>query len=65
MKTAKEEVEEFNLNPIGVEVTYYPGTDTKGMATRTTKLAQVVDKRSVVWVEGHTGCVPLSHIKLR
>lgn len=62
MKTPEEEVAEFNANEIGIEVTYRPGAEGGELKTRTVKRAQVVDKRAVVWVEGHTGCVPLSRV---
>lgn len=62
--TPKEEVAEFNLSEVGVEVRYWPGTKQgRGKRSKTKRRAQVIEGRAVVWVEGHSGCVPLSRVQ--
>lgn len=60
--TPEEEVAKFNSDDVGVQVIYSPGAGDEGVETRTTKKAQIMYGRAVVWVEGHTGCVPLNRV---
>lgn len=61
--------EQWNkLYPIGTLVTAYPGCRPEDdphderLITRTRSKAEVLCDTDVVWVEGHSACIALSHV---
>ncbi len=50
---------------IGAPVRYWPGRrQGEGRIAKTRSMAQVIgDHTAVVWVEGHSSCVALSHVE--
>lgn len=66
-------VAEFNRRvPIGSPVIAYPGVRPEHPAkslctrleTRTRSTARLLGDEPVVWVEGHAGCIALTHIDI-
>ncbi len=65
---AAKQVHDFNrTNPIGTAVEFWPGVRdrySKGKLGRTATQAQVLGGHTaVVWIEGHVGCVALTHVE--
>jgi hypothetical protein len=64
---ATREVEAFNKrNTIGTAVRYWAGVrEGEGTPSRTCAEATVMGAcRAVVWVDGHSGCIALSHVEI-
>lgn len=58
--------EQFNADhPVGTLVTYWTGMrEGQGKASRTRSEASVLGGHTaVVWVEGHSACIALSHVE--
>lgn len=68
-KTAKKlqaEIDRFNEKcPVGSRVRYWTGLrEGEGVESKTRSEAHVLGKHTaVVWVEGHSSCIALSHVQ--
>jgi len=50
--------------PVGTRCRYWTGVRSGiGKLSRTRTEAQVVGGHAVVWIEGQTGCIALSHVE--
>lgn len=67
-RAAIQAVKEFNeSNALGVSVRVWPGArpDGRSIDTKTRSEAQVLSGHTaVVWVEGVSGCIALSHVEV-
>lgn len=66
-KKLQAEIDRFNKKcPVGGKVRYWTGLrEGEGVESTTRSEAQAIGNHTaVVWVEGHSACITLSHIEL-
>ncbi|GAA0495209.1 hypothetical protein Ade02nite_19050 [Paractinoplanes deccanensis] len=62
----RKTVERFNRDdPVGTPVRFWPGVRSgEGIESATRSSAQILSGHTpVVWVEGHAGCIALTHVE--